>query len=103
MTFDKNGTLPLRVFERFQDIEIELSVPPEITMMNKDGTQAEVRNHYRIQLFISDGHSLEGGFSGVYAEGDNLFIFEKRNNEWRITEWRDESFNEEEIRSANNL
>ena len=92
-----------RVFEKFQDIEIELSVPPEITMINEDGNQAEVRNHYRIQLFISDGHSLEGGYSGVYAEGDNLFIFEKRNNEWRITEWRDESFNEEEIRIANNL
>ena len=92
-----------RVFEKFQDIEIELSVPPEMRMINEDGNQAEVRNHYRIQLFISDGHSLEGGYSGVYAEGDNLFIFEKRNSEWRITEWRDESFDEEEIRSANNL
>ncbi len=91
-----------RVFEKFQDIEIELSVPPEISM-NEDSTQAEVRNHYRIQLFISDGHSLEGGFSGVYAEGDNLFIFEKRNEEWRIVEWHDEAFNEEEIRIANNL
>ena len=91
-----------RVFEKFQDIEIELSVPPEISM-NEDGNQAEVRNHYRIQLFISDGHSLEGGFSGVYAEGDNLFIFEKRNDEWRIVEWHDEAFNEEEIRIANNL
>ena len=92
-----------RVFERFQDIEIELSVPPEIRMTNEDGTQAEVKNHYRIQLFISDGHSLEGGFSGVYAEGDNLFIFEKRNDKWRIVEWHDESFSEEEIRVANNL
>ena len=92
----------IRVFEKFQDIEIELSVPPEISM-NEDGTRAEVRNHYRIQLFISDGHSLEGGFSGVYAEGDNLFIFEKRNDEWRIAEWHDEAFNEEEIRLANNL
>jgi hypothetical protein len=39
----------------------------------------------------------------VYAEGDNLFIFEKRNNEWRIVEWHDEAFNDEEIRIANNL
>ena len=92
----------IRVFEKFQDIEIELSVPPEISM-NEDGTRAEVRNHYRIQLFISDGHSIEGGFSGVYAEGDNLFIFEKRNDEWRIAEWHDEAFNEEEIRIANSL
>ena len=45
----------IRVFEKYQDIEIELSVPPEISM-NKDGTRVEVRNHYRIQLFISDGH-----------------------------------------------
>ncbi|MCY3549429.1 MAG: hypothetical protein OXH39_03135 [Candidatus Poribacteria bacterium] len=92
----------IRVFKKYQDIEIELSVPPEISM-NEDGTQVEVRNHYRIQLFISDGHSLEGGFSGVYAEGDNLFIFEKRNDEWRIAEWHDEAYNEEEIRIANSL
>ena len=91
-----------RVFERFQDIEIELSSPPEISM-NEDGTEAEVRNHYRIQFFVSDGQTLEGGYTGAYAEGDNLFIFEKRNDEWRIAEWHDEAFNEEEIRIANNL
>ena len=91
-----------RVFDRFQDIEIELSSPPEITM-NDDGTEAEVRNHYRIQFFVSDGQTLEGGYTGAYAEGDNLFIFEKRNDEWRIAEWHDEAFNEEEIRIANNL
>ncbi len=91
-----------RVFERFQDIEIELSSPPEVSM-NDDGTEAEVRNHYRIQFFVSDGYALEGGYSGAYAEGDNLFIFEKRNDEWRIAEWHDEAFNEEEIRIANNL
>ena len=92
----------IRVFSRFQDIEIELSVPPEIAI-NEDGTQAEVRNHYRIQGFVADGESLEGGYTGWFAEGDNLFIFEKRNGEWRITEWHDESFNDEEIRIANNL
>ena len=92
----------VHVFSRFQDIEIELSIPPEIAM-NKDGTQAEVRNHYRIQGFVADGESLEGGFTGWFAEGDNVFIFEKRDNEWRITEWQDESFNDDEIRIANNL
>ncbi len=91
-----------RVFERFQDIEIELSSPPEVSM-NKEGTEAEVRNRYRIQFFVSDGYALEGGYSGAYAEGDNLFIFEKRNNEWRIAEWHDEAFNAEEIRISNNL
>ncbi len=92
----------IRVFSRFQDIEIELSLPPEITI-NKEGNQAEVRNHYRIQLFVADGETLEGGYSGVYAEGDNLFIFEKRNEQWRIVEWHDEAFSDEEIRIANNL
>ncbi len=92
----------IRVFSRFQDIEIELSLPPEI-IINREGNQAEVRNHYRIQLFIADGETLEGGYSGVYAEGDNLFLFEKRKDEWRIVEWHDEAFDDEEIRIANNL
>ena len=92
----------IRVFSQFQDIEIELSVPPEIEL-NKEGNRAEVRNHYRIQGFVADGESLEGGYTGWFAEGDNLFIFEKREGEWRISEWHDEAFNNEEIRIANNL
>lgn len=92
----------INVFSQYQDIEIELSIPPEIAM-NKDNTRAEVRNHYRIQGFVADGESLEGGFTGWFAEGDNLFVFEKRDDEWRIAEWYDESFNDEEIRIANNL
>ena len=91
-----------RVFKRFQDIRVELSAPPEI-YLNDDCTEAEVRIHYRIHFFVSDGYALESGYSGAYAEGDNLFIFQKRNNEWRIAEWHDEAFNEEEIRIANNL
>ena len=90
------------VFSRFQDIEIELSLPPEI-YLTKEDTEAKVRNHYRIQGFVADGESLEGGYTGWFAEGDNLFIMEKRNGEWRITEWHDEAFNDEEIRIANNL
>lgn len=62
------------VFEQFQDIEIELSVPPEIEL-NKEQNRAEVRNHYRIQGFVADGESLEGGYTGWFAEGDNIFIF----------------------------
>ena len=91
----------VRVFARFQDIEIETS-PPEI-QLNADRTKAEVRNHYRIQGFVSSGESLEGGFTGWFAEGDNVFTFELRNGEWRITEWMDEAFSEEEIQRANNL
>ena len=98
----------IRVFSRYQDLEIELSEPPEFTF-NEDKTRAEVRNHYRIQGFVADGESLEGGYTGWYAEGDSNFIFELRENpatqkkEWRITEWWDEAFTEEEIRAANNL
>ena len=97
-----------RVFDRFQDIEIELSEPPEI-QLNTDRRRAEVRNHYRIQGFVADGSSLEGGYTGWFAEGDNVFTFELRENkdsdkqEWRITEWRDEAYSEEQIRAANNL
>ena len=92
----------IRVFRKYQDIEIELSKPPEV-QMNKEGDEAEVRNHYRIQGFVADGESLEGGYTGWFAEGDSLFIFQKRDEEWRITEWHDEAFNDEEIRVANNL
>ncbi len=97
-----------RVFARFQDIEIELSEPPEI-QLNADRTRAEVKNHYRIQGFVADGDSLEGGFTGWFAEGNNIFTFELRTSkdsdtqEWRITEWRDEAYSEEQIRAANNL
>ena len=92
----------IRVFARFQDLEIEVSEPPEI-QLNADRTKAEVRNHYRIQGFVSSGESLEGGYTGWFAEGDNVFTFELRNGEWRITEWKDEAFSEEEIQRANNL
>ena len=96
-----------RVFARFQDIEIELSEPPEI-QLNTDRTRAEVRNHYRIQGFVADGSSLQGGYTGWFAEGDNVFTFELRTNkegkqEWRITEWNDEAYSEAQIRAANNL
>ena len=96
-----------RVFASYQDIEIELSEPPEI-QLNTDRTRAVVRNHYRVQGFVADGSSLEGGFTGWFAEGDNVFTFEFRTSkdgkqEWRITEWQDEAYSAEEIRAANNL
>ena len=97
-----------RVFDMFQDIEIELSEPPEI-QLNTDRTRAEVRNHYRIQGFVADGETLEGGFIGWFTEGNNVFTLELRGNkdsnkqEWRITEWRDEAYSKEQIRAANNL
>jgi len=90
----------IKVFEKFQGIEIELSEPPDVGF-NEDKTKAELRNHYRLQLLVASGTSLEGGYTGLYAEGDNIFTFEKRKNgdseEWRITEWRDEALSPEDI------
>lgn len=98
----------IRVFNRFQDIEIEISEPPEIAALNDDKTQYEARNHYRLQLTVTEG-TLEGGFTGAYAEGDSVFTFEKRVNpdtnelEWRIVTWEDYGFTIDEIRAANEL
>lgn len=91
----------VKVFNTYQDIEIELSEPPEVTF-SEDQNKAEVRNHYKLQVFVADGTSLDGGYTGLYAEGDNIFSFEKRENgdgkdEWRITAWRDEAFSPDEI------
>ncbi|MDE0316175.1 MAG: hypothetical protein OXM61_14840 [Candidatus Poribacteria bacterium] len=91
----------IRVFSQFQNINIALTVPPEITVI-AENKRVEVRNHYRIQGFVPDGESFEGEFTGWYAEGDNLFIFEKRDGDWRISEWHDEAFSEEEIHIENN-
>ena len=95
----------VRVFRRFNDIEIEISAP-EITIVSED--RAIARDHYRIQGFVAEGDSLEGGFIGWFSEGDNEFTFERRRMadgrlEWRITQWIDKAFSEEEIRAANNL
>ena len=88
-----------RVFSAYQDIEIEIS-DPDITLVGDN--KAIVRNHYKIQGFVADGTSLEGGYTGWYAEGDNEFTFEKREApdgtvEWRITQWIDEAVNPADI------
>jgi hypothetical protein len=98
----------VRVFGQFQDIEWELSDPPSARPLNAEKTRYEIRNHYRIQLFVTRG-TLEGGYTGAFAEGDSVLIFEKRKTrpalqeEWRIVEWRDLAFTEREIRDANSL
>ena len=84
------------VFSQFQDINIQLSSQPEISI-DMDKTRAEVRNHYRIQGSVAAGELFQGEFTGWFAEGDNLFIFEKRDGEWRIAEWYDEAYKAEEI------
>lgn len=97
----------IRVFAKFQDIEIELSEPPEITIL-EPGKKAQVKNHYKIQGYVADGTTLEGGFTGFYAEGDNTFIFEYRQAEngkweWRITEWYDAAWSPEKIKATYGL
>ncbi len=90
-----------KVFSQFQDIKIELTMPPVITI-NEEYTQAEVRNHYQIQGYVADGEAFEGEYTGWFAEGDNVYMFEKRDGEWRITEWHDEALHAEEIQIENN-
>ena len=85
-----------QVFSQFQDINIELSSPPEISI-DMDETKAEVRNHYRIQGSVGAGELFQGEFTGWFAEGDNLFVLEKRDGEWRIVEWYDEAYKAEAI------
>ena len=90
-----------RVFARFQAIELELSHPVHI--INAVPNRVEAMNHYRIQGFANEGHVLEGGFLGWFAEGDNRFTFEFRQGEWRITKWLDNAFDAKMIQVANNV
>ncbi len=95
----------IKVFKNYRNIELEISEPPEVKIVNEEKTKAEVRNHYKIQFYVPEGTSLPGGYEAYYAEGDNIFIFDYRDDgngkwEWRITEWRQNEFTEEEIRAV---
>jgi len=95
----------IKVFKNYRNIEIEISEPPEVKILDEAKTKAEVRDHYKIQFYVPEGTSLPGGYEAYYAEGDNIFIFELRDNgsgkqEWRITEWRQEEYSEEEIKAT---
>lgn len=85
-----------QVFSQFQDIIIEFTSLPEISI-DMEETRAEVRNHYRIQGSVAAGELFQAEFTGWFAEGDNLFIFEKRDGEWLIVEWHDEAYKAEDI------
>jgi len=98
----------IKIFQRFQTIELETTEPPDITILNENRTRAEVRNHYKIAFTVADGTSIEGGFTGYFAEGDNVFTFEQKKAasgelEWRITEWKDEAYSEKEIEEAHDM
>lgn len=103
--WQKERDSAIRVFQRYRNIEIEISEPPEVKILDDARTKAEVRNHYKVQFYVPEGTSLPGGYEGYYAEGDQTFIFERRDNgsgkmEWRITEWRQNEYSEEEIKAA---
>ena len=93
-----------RVFAGYRDIELEFSLPVQIidTVPKAVPKKVEAWSHYRIQGFVNEGHSLEGGFLGWFAEGHNRFTFELHQGEWRITNWKDEAFDEETIRAGIN-
>lgn len=95
----------IHIFEEYRNIELEMSEPPDVNILNEERTSAEVRNHYKVQFYVPEGTSLPGGYEAYYAEGDNIFKFDFRDNgngeqEWRITEWRQHEFNEQEINEA---
>lgn len=96
----EEGKSAERVFAMYQAIELELSFPAHI--INAAPKRVEALHHYRIQGFANEGHVLEGGFLGWFAEGNNKFTFEFRRGEWRITKWVDEAFDAEEIRAGIN-
>jgi len=102
--WDEERESAIRVFTKWRNIEIEISDPPEVKILDEAKTRAEVQNHYKIQLYVPEGTSLAGGYEAVYAEGNNIFIFEYKNEngqqEWRITEWRQNEYSREEIEAA---
>ena len=108
LTFDEwkeERDSAIRVFQNYRNIEIEISEPPDVKILNEDKTKAEVQNHYKIQLFVPEGSSLPGGYEALYAEGENIFTFDFKDKgngqeEWRITEWRQNEFSREEIEAA---
>ena len=103
--WDQERNSAIKVFKNYRNIEIEISEPPEVKILDDAKTKAEVRNHYKIQLYVPEGTSLPGGYEAYYAEGDQTFIFERRDNgsgkmEWRITEWRQNEYNKEQIEAG---
>lgn len=95
----REGQSATRVFEKFQNIGLEIFTPAEIT--NATPEQIDAIVHYRIQAFVNDGHALEGGFLAWYAEGDARFTFEFREDEWRITKWIDHAIDAQAIQVFN--
>ena len=104
-SWDEERNSAIKVFKSYRNIEIEISEPPEVKILDEAKTKAEVRNHYKIQFYVPEGTSLPGGYNAYYAEGDNIFILERRDNgsgkiEWRITEWRQNEYSKEQIEAG---
>ncbi len=100
--WDQERESAIKVFKNYRNIELEITDPPGVKILDEARTQAEVTNHYKIQFYVPEGTSLPGGYEAYYAEGDNTFIFDYRDvgngkKEWRITQWRDNALSAEEI------
>jgi hypothetical protein len=48
--WDQERNSAIKVFKNYRNIEIEISEPPEVKILDDAKTKAEVRNHYKIQL-----------------------------------------------------
>ena len=85
------------IFEHLRNIkiEIEISISPEHSTIIDQ--KAIINTHYRIQAFVPEGTSIQGGYAAYFAEGDADFSFEDREGEWRITKWVDRALRPEEI------
>ena len=83
-----------RLFDSFESFDTR-SEAKEFTEV--DAEERRLRNHYRFLVTIPPGTSLPGGYERMYAEGDNIFTFKKRNGEWRISRWEQEEMSRDEI------
>jgi hypothetical protein len=93
----KERDAAMRVFKKFQEIKIEISEPPIFIKLNETKEQAEVKIHYRVQIFCPDDKLPEGKFLGYLSEGDSVFTLDLREGEWRIVKWVDQSLSPEEL------
>lgn len=83
-----------RLFADFSEIDLEFG---DLEFAEVSDTEFWIRNHYRLLVFIGVGKALPGGFDKIFAEGDNIFTFRKRGDEWRISRWEQEEMSQNEM------
>lgn len=92
--YDKEEKAADRVFDKFKNIKIEIDPAHKLLAAIKftEGsaeTEAELKTTYKIQFILRDNTSEECVYEGYYAQGENIFIFKFRSNDWRIAYWKD--------------